>query len=86
MIFGIGTDLIEVERVAEKMEKKQGFKELVFSANDAKDTENVSRTIRIFAIVFGALFTLFWGLGSLFCSVSALIGAFKIGSGMSAAE
>ena len=34
MIFGIGTDLIEVERVAEKMEKKQGFKELVFSAGE----------------------------------------------------
>jgi holo-[acyl-carrier protein] synthase len=34
MIFGIGTDLIEVERVAEKMEKKAGFKELVFSANE----------------------------------------------------
>ena len=32
MIFGIGTDLIEVARVAEKMEKKAGFKELVFSA------------------------------------------------------
>lgn len=32
MIVGIGTDLIEVERVAEKMEKKAGFKELVFSA------------------------------------------------------
>jgi len=32
MIFGIGTDLIAVERVAEKMEKKAGFKELVFSA------------------------------------------------------
>lgn len=31
MILGIGTDLIEVERVAEKMEKKTGFKELVFS-------------------------------------------------------
>ena len=31
MIFGIGTDLIEVERVAHKMEKKEGFKELVFS-------------------------------------------------------
>ena len=30
MIFGIGTDLIEVARVAEKMEKKAGFKELVF--------------------------------------------------------
>jgi holo-[acyl-carrier protein] synthase len=34
MIFGIGTDLIEVERVAEKMGKKQGFKELVFSADE----------------------------------------------------
>jgi holo-[acyl-carrier protein] synthase len=34
MIFGIGTDLIEVERVAEKMEKKTGFKELVFSPNE----------------------------------------------------
>ena len=34
MIFGIGTDLIEVERVAEKMEKKQGFKELVFSPDE----------------------------------------------------
>ena len=34
MIFGIGTDLIEVERIAEKMEKKAGFKELVFSADE----------------------------------------------------
>jgi holo-[acyl-carrier protein] synthase len=34
MIFGIGTDLIEVERVADKMEKKSGFKELVFSPGE----------------------------------------------------
>ena len=34
MIFGIGTDLIEVERVAEKMEKRAGFKELVFSPDE----------------------------------------------------
>lgn len=34
MIVGIGTDLIEVDRVAEKMEKKAGFKELVFSVNE----------------------------------------------------
>jgi len=39
MIFGIGTDLIEVERVAEKMEKKAGFKELVFSADEIKYCE-----------------------------------------------
>ena len=34
MIFGIGTDLIEVERVAKKLEKKTGFIELVFSADE----------------------------------------------------
>ena len=30
MIFGIGTDMIEVERVAEKIGKNSGFRELVF--------------------------------------------------------
>ncbi len=34
MIFGIGTDLVDVERMAEKLEKKAGFKELVFSADE----------------------------------------------------
>ncbi|MBX2933508.1 MAG: holo-ACP synthase [Ferruginibacter sp.] len=34
MIFGIGTDLVDVDRMAEKMEKKTGFKELVFSAHE----------------------------------------------------
>jgi len=34
MIFGIGTDLIEVERVADKLQKRAGFKELVFSADE----------------------------------------------------
>jgi len=32
MIYGIGTDLIEVERVAGKLQNRPGFKELVFSA------------------------------------------------------
>jgi holo-[acyl-carrier protein] synthase len=31
MIYGIGIDLIEVERVAEKIGKLSGFRELVFS-------------------------------------------------------
>jgi len=34
MILGIGTDLVDVERIAEKLEKKAGFKELVFSADE----------------------------------------------------
>ena len=44
MIFGIGTDMIEVERVAGKMEKKAGFKELVFSAHEITYCE--ARTFR----------------------------------------
>lgn len=34
MIVGIGTDIIEVERVAASIEKQNGFRELVFSANE----------------------------------------------------
>lgn len=39
MIAGIGTDLVDVERLAEKMEKKTGFKELVFSAAEMEYCE-----------------------------------------------
>lgn len=34
MIFGIGTDIVDTDRIAEKLEKKAGFKELVFSADE----------------------------------------------------
>ncbi|HEX5153704.1 MAG TPA: holo-ACP synthase [Parafilimonas sp.] len=34
MIAGIGTDIIEVERIAAKIEKENGFRELVFSKNE----------------------------------------------------
>lgn len=60
--------------------------ELVFSEADAKAVENIGKAIRIVVIIFGALFTLFWGIGSLICSISALAGAFKLGSGMSVAK
>ena len=33
MIAGLGIDIVEVERIAEKIEKDNGFRELVFSAN-----------------------------------------------------
>jgi|GEM_PF-1506240 len=56
--------------------------ELFFSAEDAQTAENVGKAIRVLVIIFGALFTLFWGIGSLICSISALAGAFKLGSGM----
>ena len=54
MIFGIGTDLIEVERVAEKMEKKAGFKELVFSADEIIYCEAMTFKYEHYAARFAA--------------------------------
>lgn len=60
--------------------------DLVFSPDEAKDVENIGKAVRVVIIIFGALFTLFWGIGSLICSISALVGAFKIGFGMQVAR
>ena len=54
MIFGIGTDLIEVERVADKMEKKQGFKELVFSTGEIIYCESRTYKYEHYAARFAA--------------------------------
>lgn len=54
MILGIGTDLAEVDRVAEKMEKKAGFKELVFSAHEIAHCETMSRKYEHYAARFAA--------------------------------
>ena len=56
--------------------------QLAFSDDAAQVAENVGQAIRVLVIIFGALFTMFWGIGSLICSISALAGAFKLGSGM----
>ena len=54
MIFGIGTDLIEIERVAEKLEKKSGFKELVFSADEIIYCETRAKKYEHYAARFAA--------------------------------
>jgi len=40
MIAGIGTDIVEVERIAAKIEKENGFRELVFSQNEIQYCES----------------------------------------------
>jgi len=40
MIAGIGTDIVEVERIAAKIEKENGFRELVFSKNEIQYCES----------------------------------------------
>ena len=34
MIYGIGTDIIEVDRIAAKMEKGKGFRDMVFTPHE----------------------------------------------------
>lgn len=54
MIFGIGTDLIETQRVAEKMEKKAGFRELVFSSDEIIYCETKTNKYEHYAARFAA--------------------------------
>lgn len=54
MIFGIGTDLVDVERVAEKIEKKEGFRELVFSAHEIAHCETMGHKYEHYAARFAA--------------------------------
>ena len=54
MIFGIGTDLVEIERIAEKLEKKSGFKELVFSADEIIYCEARGKKYEHYAARFAA--------------------------------
>ena len=54
MIYGIGIDLIEVERVAEKIGKLSGFRELVFSKNEIECSEKKTKKHEHYAARFAA--------------------------------
>ena len=54
MIKGIGTDIIEVERVASKIQKESGFRELVFSAEEIKYCEAKTNKYEHYAARFAA--------------------------------
>ncbi|MEO7313080.1 MAG: holo-ACP synthase [Chitinophagaceae bacterium] len=64
MIFGIGTDLIEVERVAEKISKNAGFRELVFSQNEIAYCESMANRHQHYAARFAAKEAFFKALGT----------------------
>ena len=53
MIFGTGIDLIEVERVADRMQKS-GFRELVFSQNEISYCEAAANKYEHYAARFAA--------------------------------
>ena len=64
MIAGLGIDIIEVERVAEKMEKDNGFRELVFSAREIAYCESKTHKHEHYAARFAAKEAFFKALGT----------------------
>ena len=72
MITGLGIDLIEVERVAAKISKEQGFRELVFSKKEIDYCEKKTNKFEHYAARFAAKEAFFkaigtgWGKGTAF--------------------
>lgn len=64
MIYGIGIDLIETERVAEKMGKKAGFRELVFSKDEIEYCEMRVNKYEHYAARFAAKEAFFKAIGT----------------------
>ena len=64
MIAGLGTDMIEVERVATKMMKGSGFKELVFSKNEVAYCEVKANKFEHYAARFAAKEAFYKALGT----------------------
>jgi holo-[acyl-carrier protein] synthase len=64
MIAGLGIDIVEVERIAEKIEKGNGFRELVFSANEIAYCEGKTHKYEHYAARFAAKEAFFKALGT----------------------
>lgn len=64
MITGIGLDVIEVERVREKIEKERGFRELVFGKEEIEYCEPKTHKYEHYAARFAAKEALFKALGT----------------------
>lgn len=63
-VTGIGIDMIEVERVTEKISKENGFRELVFSEAEIKYCETKTHKFEHYAARFAAKEALFKALGT----------------------
>lgn len=64
MITGLGLDVIEVERVGEKIDKQQGFRELVFAPAEIEYCEPKAHKHEHYAARFAAKEALFKALGT----------------------
>ncbi|MDB4901309.1 MAG: acpS [Mucilaginibacter sp.] len=64
MIAGLGIDIIEVERIADKIKKENGFRELVFSENEIVYCENKTNKYEHYAARFAAKEAFFKAIGT----------------------
>jgi len=54
MILGIGTDIVEVDRIKQKVEKGNEFKNLVFSEREITYCESIKNSFESYAARFAA--------------------------------
>lgn len=64
MIKGLGTDIVEVDRITEKIANDSGFKELVFSKNEIDYCERQKFKAEHYAARFAAKEAFFKALGT----------------------
>ena len=64
MIKGLGTDIVEVDRIAEKIASDSGFKEIVFSKNEIVYCEQQQFKTENYAARFAAKEAFFKAIGS----------------------
>ncbi|HUZ58765.1 MAG TPA: holo-ACP synthase [Hanamia sp.] len=64
MLAGLGTDLIEINRIAEKIKKESGFRETVFSKKEIVYCESKSNKFEHYAARFAAKESFFKALGT----------------------
>ncbi len=64
MIIGVGTDIIEVERIAAKIQKENGFRELVFSQKEIQYCESKTHKYEHYAARLAAKEALAKALGT----------------------
>lgn len=64
MLAGLGTDLMEVERIAEKINKESGFREMVFSKTEIAYCESKTNKFEHYAARFAAKEAFFKALGT----------------------
>lgn len=64
MIYGIGVDMIETERVAEKISKENGFREYLFTPNEINYCESKTFKSEHYAARFAAKEALLKALGT----------------------